>query len=343
VPAVRRLSSVVVVLLLAVGADAQTARLTVLADSVSAGLPFDVAVTVRHAPGAQVAFPPVPSAEARTLRLGDAEALAVERFPPSVRGAVRVDSAVYRAVVFAADSARVGPATVRVTSPQDTALVQTNAATVPVRSVLVGEAAPYEPAPVGPPEAFPSATPLWVGLGALALLLLVGAVWGIVQHLRRPKEVPAGPLPYPAAMARLDALDRAAPPAEAEPHAIEAHVVAVRDALRVYLADRLGLPARQATSAELAARVDADARVPAEAAAAVRRALTPTDLVAFARVRPGPAPVGRLRDATRAAVDAVEVALRAGNGERGTGNGAETPRPPGIVPSGTPQSPVPSP
>ena len=40
--------------LAASGAAAQTARLTVLADSVSAGQPFDVAVTVSHAPGAQV-------------------------------------------------------------------------------------------------------------------------------------------------------------------------------------------------------------------------------------------------------------------------------------------------
>ena len=43
---------------------------------------------------------------------------------------------------------------------------------------------------------------------------------------------------------------------------------------------------------------------------AVRRALTPTDLVAFARVRPAPHAVARLRDAARSAVEAVEHDVR---------------------------------
>ena len=311
---IRRLRAgglVLLAALIASGAGAQTARLTVLADSVSAGQPFEVAVTVTHGPGRQVTFPAVPpgAPEAGTLAVGDAEALELRRLPPVERGGARVDSAVYRAVVFSADSARIGPFSIRVTAPTDTVLARTGSVLVPVRSVLTGETAPYEPAPIGEAEAFPSAAPLWVALGVLALLVLGGLAWGIAKALRRPDRRPAV-LPYPAALARLDALDREAPAEGATAAAIEAHVVAVRDTLRAYLADRLGLPAREATTREIAGRLDADARVPTEAAEAVRKALQPTDLVAFARVRPGPEPVARLRAATRRAIDAVEAAMR---------------------------------
>ncbi|PAP78537.1 hypothetical protein BSZ37_19960 [Rubrivirga marina] len=312
--------------LAASGATAQTARLAVLADSVSAGVPFEVAVTVTHGLGRQVTFPEVPpgAPEAGTLVFGDAEAINVRRLPPVERGGVRVDSAVYRAVVFAADSARVGPLSIRVTAPTDTVLAQTGSVLVPVRSVLTGETAPYEPAPIGEAEAFPSATPLWIGLGMLALLVLGGIGWALAKALRTPDER-AVVLPYPAALARLDTLDREAPAEGAPAEAIEAHVVAVRDTLRAYLSGRLGVPAREATTREIADRLDGDARVPPEAAEAVRKALQPTDLVAFARVRPGPEPVARLRAATRRAIDAVEGAVRAQGETRGTGDGAPSP------------------
>ena len=296
-------------LLLTVPAAAQSARLTVLADSVSAGMPFEVAVAVTHGPGRQVTFPPVPAGapEAGVLALGDAEALSVRRLPPTARGRVRVDSAVYRVVVFTADSARVGPAEVLL-APGDT--VATGSDLVPVRSVLTGEAAPYEPAPIGPAEAFPSAVPLWIGLGLLALLIVGGAVWGVGRALRRRPEAGQTVTPYAAAVARLDALALDAPSADATPGAIETHVVAVRDALRIYLAARLGVPAQEATSTEIVRHLANDARVPAVAVEAVRKALRPTDLVAFARVRPAPDAVGRLRDATRQAVEQVESGVR---------------------------------
>jgi hypothetical protein len=335
-----RTASVALLATLAVSAaTAQTARLTVLADSVSAGRPFEVAVTVAHGPGRQVTFPGVPpgAPEAGTLVFGDAEALSLRRLPPIERGGVRVDSAVYRAVVFAADSARVGPLSIRVTAPTDTVLAQTGSVLVPVRSVLTGEAAPYEPAPVGEAEAFPSATPLWIALGVFALFVLGGIAWAVARALRTPEARPVV-LPYPAALARLDALDREAPAEGATADAVEAHVVAVRDVLRDYLSARLGLPAREATTREIAGRLDADARVPPEAAATVRKALQPTDLVAFARVRPGPEPVARLRAATRRAIDAVERALQAQDAN-GTGDGAASPAP---APPRDPHVPSPS-
>ncbi len=322
---------------------AQTARLTVLADSVSAGMPFEVAVTVTHGPGQQVTFPTVPpgAPDAETLALGDAEAVAVRRLPPSVRGRARVDSAVYRVVVFTADSARVGPVAAQVAEPGVVGTVTTGSALVPVRSVLRGESEPYEPAPVGPPESFPSATPLWLALAGLVALVAGGAVWGLRRRSRTPEErVVVGP--YAAAVARLDVLDREAPVGGASPDAIETHVVAVRDVLRGYLADRLSVPAREATSQEVLGQLDADARVPDDAVGAVRYALRPADLVAFARVRPAPDVVGRLRAATRAAVDAVEGGMRdeesgVGGRESGAGESVESapdaPNPESRVPS----------
>ena len=301
-------------LLAAGGAEAQSARLYVLADTVGVGERFEVAVAVDHAPGRQTAFPAVPSESpeaAPLVAFGDAEAFAVRRLPPDLRGRVRTDSAVYTVAAFAVDSAQVGPVEVRV----DTVTVATGAVWVPVRSLLEG-APPHEPAEIGSVDEFPSAAPVWVALGVLGLLVLVGAGWWAVRVLRQPKER-GGAAPYPAALARLAALDREAPGTPAE---VEAHVVAVRAVLRAYLAGRLGLPALESTSRELDAAMRADARVPGHAADAVRAALLPADLVAFAGARPAPPAVAALRDRTRAAVEAVEGGMR-GMGDEETGTG----------------------
>ena len=306
-------------LFVAGAAAAQPARLTVLADTVGVGEPFEVAVAVDHVPGRQTAFPAVPaeSPEAAPLvAFGDAEAVAVRRLPPAVRGSVRTDSAVYTVAAFAVDSAQVGPVEVRV----DTATVSTGAVWVPVRSLLEG-APPYEPAALGGPDDFPSAAPVWIALGVLAALVLGGAAWWAVRVLRQPKPVAAA-APYPAALARLDALDAEAPRTPAE---VEAHVVAARAVLRAYLAGRLGVRALEATTAELDGALRADPRVRDGAVDAVRAALLPADLVAFAGARPAPPAVAAFRDRTRAAVEAVEGDARAHHARGTTGDGADVP------------------
>ncbi len=303
-------------------AAAQSARLHALADSVSIGERFEVAVAVDHAPGRSAVFPDVPPGdpEAEPLRtLGEAEAFSMRRLPPTTRGSVRTDSAVYTVAAFAVDSARVGPVTVRLADGGDTLFVTTGVVRVPIRSELTGPP-PYEPAPVGPADDFPSPTAALVALAALGVVLVGASAWGLARRLRRPTPAPPAVLPYPAALARLADLDAETP---TTPAAIEAHVVAVREALRTYVARRLGLPAREATTAELEARLRADARVPREAADAVRQALRPTDLVAFAALRPPPEAVARIRDAARAAVESVEAAVR----DRESGTRTEEPSP----------------
>lgn len=329
-----------IVVLLAVGgtAKAQSARLHVLADSASVGERFEVAVAVDHAPGRSAAFPEVPVGDPEAgplLMFGEVEAFSMRRLPPEARGAVRTDSAVYEVAAFAVDSARVGPVTVRLAAGSDTSFETTGAVVVPIRSELDGPP-PYEPSPVGPPDEFPSWTPLLVALAVLGVTLIGVAAWGLRRLLRRPKSAPPAVAPYPAALARLAELDEEAP---TTPVVIEAHVVAVREALRTYLARRLRLPVREATTAELDAALRADARVPDAAAEAIRTALRPTDLVAFAALRPAPEVVARIRDAARDAIEAVEAAVR----KRETGNGREgeaersRPAPP------NPQSPIPNP
>ena len=293
-------------LLLLLGAapvHAQTARLVVLEDSVSAGDPFEVAVTVRHAPGQQTAFPEVPvgGAEARPrLAFGDAVALEVERFPPRLAGAARVDSAVYRVVTFAADTARVGPVEVTVADGGDVIPLATGSAVVPVRSVLEG-APPWEPAPFNDPEPFPSAAPVWIALGLLAALVVGLSVWGLARLLRRPRGRAAPADPYAAALARLDALEFDAI------SDVEAFVVEVRGVVRDYLARRLRIPAETLTTGDLEGVLDADGRVSVDSAGRVHHVLRPTDLVAFARVRPAGHVAAGIRDQARAALEAVEA------------------------------------
>ena len=296
-------------------------RLTVFADSVSAGERVRVAVAVDHRPGQTVVFPDVPAGPAEAgalLAFGDAEALSVRRLPPTVRGGgVRTDSAVYDVAVFAVDTARVGPVTVRVAAGRDTLVLRTGVAHVPVRSELTaaeraGEAAP---APVGPPDPFPGLLPVWLALGAVLAALAGFGAWAWRRWKERPRPPAPRAGPYPEAVAALDALaadaspDSAAPDS-ASPDAAAARALGAREALRVYLARRLGVPALETTTAELDAALAADARVPPDARAAARHVLDGADLVAFAGLAPTHAAAADLLAQARAAVDGIETASR---------------------------------
>ena len=287
------------------------ARLYVARDTVEAGQRLRVGVAVDHAPGVQALFPTVPpvSPEAASLlAFGDVEALAVRREMPAVRGDVRTDSAVYTVAVFAVDRARVGPIAVRLARDGDTTIVQTGVAVLPVRSLLDGDLDNAEPDPLGPPDPFPSPVPLLVALG-VALALLVGAgVW--TWHRRRRPTIYAAQRPpaYPEARARLEALNAEVP---ATPDEVEAHVDALKETLRTYVARRLGLPATRATTDELTDRLASVAWLPEEARRAVRGVLRLADLVDFAALRPPAEAAADARARTREAVEAVEAAARA--------------------------------
>ena len=286
------------------------ARLTVLTDSVSVGERVSVAVAVDHAAGQSAVFPDVPvgSSEAGPLvTFGDAEAFSVRRLPPRARGAVRTDSAVYEVAVFTVDRARVGPVSVRVAAGRDTVVVRTGVAVVPVRSELGGDAE-AEPAPVGPADPFPSLLPVWLGLGAVVALVAGVAVWLVRRRPRRVAPDAPRAAPFPEATAALDALAAATPET---PEAVSAQALGAREALRVFLARRLGVPALETTTAELDAALAGDARVPAAARDAARRVLDAADFVAFAGVAPSAASAAETVGTARAAIQDIETAVRA--------------------------------
>ncbi|MEO0558913.1 MAG: hypothetical protein AAF170_12090 [Bacteroidota bacterium] len=295
--------------LLASSASAQTARLSVLADSLTIGEPVELAVAVDHPPGQSVIFPEAPAELPElepSLRAGDAEILSVRRLPPTARGNLRTDSALVTIVVFAVDSARVGPIRVQLAAGADTVQIASPSVLVPVRSVLGGEANP-EPAPLGPVAAFASPVPVLVGLGVLGALLVLGFIWILVRALRKPPAPTPRVLPYPEALSRLDALASRTP---TTPEATEAHFDAIRDTLRTYLARRLDLPVLESTTSELTALLESDGRVPDAGLSAVRGVLRLTDLVAFAGLRPASEAASDARSKAREAIETVETALR---------------------------------
>ena len=261
------------------GAHAQTARLSVLADSVSAGAPFEVAIAVTHGPGRQVRFAEVPAGSAETgplLMLGDVEALSVRRLPPA---RARRRARRQRGSTAWSRSRPTRRASGRWPSAWTAPRCGRARPWSRCGRCWAGPP-PWEPAPVGPAEAFPSAAPVWLALGALALALIAGAGWALARVLRRPRLAPGPAPPTPAARARLAALAGETPTTPAE---VEAHVVAVRGVVRA-LSRR---PARGAGAARDHGRAFGDARRrPARAAPspadAVRQSLFPTDLVAFA-------------------------------------------------------------
>ncbi|HEX8384749.1 MAG TPA: hypothetical protein VF576_01125 [Rubricoccaceae bacterium] len=284
------------------------ARLTVLADTVAVGERVRLAIAVDHGPGRSAVFPDVPAGDPEAgplLTFGDAEAFSVRRLPPSVRGSVRTDSAVYTVAVFAVDTARVGPVRVRLVAGRDTVDVPTGVALVPVRSELGGEAEP-EPAPVGSADPFPGLAPLWAALTLVAALVVAGAVWASRRWRRRPGPAVARLEPYPEATAALDGLGAPV----GTPEAAAEQALGAREALRIFLARRLGVPALETTTQEIDAALAHDARVSPEARAATRDVLGLADLVAFAGHVPSPDAASDAVRVARAAVDEIEGAAR---------------------------------
>ena len=262
-------------------------------------------MAAEHAPGVQVLFPEVPrdrpAETAPLLALGDAEATGVRRLAPLARGSVRVDSAVYRARAFAADSARVGPLAVRFVRGADTTLVQSPSALVRVQRLTPGPDAEPEPPPE--PLAFPSATPALVAFGVLGALLAALVGWGLWRAYRRPRRQRPRPaaLPYPEATARLDALAGSPP----TPETAQVWFTELSDALRLYLRRRHGIATAERTTREIDR--DLARALPPAARAALRGALRVADQVKFADLRPGPE---ASRDALARAREGLNAAER---------------------------------
>lgn len=280
-------------------------RLHVLADTVRVGERFEVALAVDHAPGRQILFPALPPASPETgplLTWGDAEVLRRTRYAPSIDGAMRTDSLTAEVAVFAVDTARVGPVSIRWLTGLDTMYIESPS--VPV--IVASEAASATAAPDSllTPEPFPDPRPVWAVLGVLGLALMAGAVWGLLR-LRRRGGTSASPPPAPfeEVTERLERLDRETP--AAAPHA-----VALSHLVRTYLERRLGLHALERTTREIDADLAAEPRVPPAVREALTGVLRQTDRVKFAEAETAPDERAGNRDAARRALTTLEERLR---------------------------------
>jgi hypothetical protein len=287
---------------------AQTARLHVLADSAAVGEPFDVAVAVDRQPGTQVVFERPPRGDAAVgapLLAGDAELTALRRLPPRQRGDLRTDSAVYRAVVFTLDSARVGPLAVRLVAGGDTTIAAAPAGQIGVRHTALAEAA--ELRPPAPLATFPRASWPWLA-AAVFLLAVVLAVSGWLRKRgQRPDDGAPAEAPDVQAMRRIEALAAAPPPAGSA--AAYTFYVELADILRTYLARASPVRARERTTGEilrdLAALPDPP---PGPVLTTLGILLRRADVVKFAGVDPPPGAFVEDLQSARDTVAAVEHA-----------------------------------
>ena len=298
--------TVVLMVMLAAPASAQTVRLHVLADSVTVGERFAVAVAVERAAGVQTLFPEPPGAATAAsdpLEAGEAELLGLRRFPPAVRGGVRVDSAVFEATTFALDSARVGPVAIRLVAGGDTTAVRSASAFVGVRSVVPAGA--EEPKGLAPLAEFPRAWGPWLVAALLVLALLGALAWWLRRRRGAPTDTATLP-PHEELVVRLDRLGAARPDT---PAAVKPFYVELSDALRTYLARSLAVPARELTTVELLAVLDGNEHVPPESRAALADVLRRADLVKFAEVVPETAAHETALTRARQAVEPIEASL----------------------------------
>lgn len=183
--------------------------------------------------------------------------------------------------------------------------------TLGIRSVLPADAqtADLAPRPPRPPHPLPWGRAFWISAAALAVACLGAAL----LLTRRAAPVPARHEDEPDPLAELArALERLA----GEPDAERLHT-GLSLAVRRYLARRLGFPALESTTAEIARRLRAGGPpgLPARGAIELLRAC---DQVKFARVRPGAARGERRRaeagELARAVEEALAPAVPAGGG-----------------------------
>jgi len=286
---------------------AQEARLIVLADSISIGQPFEIAVVVSRPAGTQVIFPEPPRGDARIsepLQAGEAELIGLRRYPPADRRRARIDSATYAAVAFAIDVAQVGPLPLRVLVNGDTISVSTGAVSVPVRTAL-----PEDPEGIigpAPLADFPRA--LWPWLLALFGIMMAAVAIIFLLRRRRPhaRSSPHRRTSAEEAVRRLQALRE---PDHDDWPAVQAFYVELADILRTYVAGAYGVAAAEMTTTELRAYLERpDSPIGQEAADRLVRILRAADLVKYARWHPPAKIQGEVLTEAHGVVAALEAA-----------------------------------
>ncbi len=278
----------------------------VSADSVRIGERFTLTLVATHAADRDVIFP---RGDGGSVLFGDLRAIR--------RGAIRtrrlsaarrVDSVAYEVTTFALDSARVPVFPVRFASGGDTAVVGTSPRMLPVVSVVGPDAeALRTPAALA---SFPRPAWVWGLLGLLTAALLGGGAYGWWRWRTHDADAADDPDPehaYEAASARLRRLERRHPSGR---EAVKAFYVDLTEALRVYLARRVGIEAPEQTTAEVMAALRRRPEVRAETTRRLRAVLEQADLVKFADAQPPPTESRSVLDDAQGVLDALEATRR---------------------------------
>lgn len=285
--------------LLAVAADpaaAQSARLTVEAESVRVGAPFTARLVVTGAPGRLVL--PSPGAVGR----GEVEVVSAD----ASGGAT--DSVDLRLAVFALDSVDV-VLPVAFVAGAETTRVQTPPVRVRVIRLVADSTARLRP--TLPPEGFGWPPWVWAVLAAVVAFL----IWLWRRSRRRTPPVPPPPTTEPVSdpgpRARLDRqLDDLAATLPVSTEDARRWSAALTDALRTYLAERHGYATREMTTADLVRTVgrgERQRRHASGSAPALRHVLDVADLGRYGGVRPPDAALREALSGTAAVADALNA------------------------------------
>ncbi len=278
----------------------------VSADSVKIGERFTLTLVAAHDADREAIFP---QADAGSAFFGDLHAFrreAVQTRRPSE--ARRVDSVAYEVTTFALDSARVPALPVRLASGTDTTVVGTTPRAVPVVSVVGPDAdALRTPAALAN---FPRPAWVWGLLGLFTAVLLGGGAYGWWHW--RSREADASDVEevesaYETASVQLRRLERRHPSGR---EAAKAFYVDLTEALRVYLARRVGIRALEQTTAEVVAALRHRPEVREETIQRLQAVLEQADLVKFADSQPPPTESQSVLAEAREVLDILEATQR---------------------------------
>jgi hypothetical protein len=301
---------------LAPRAEAQDVRLAASVDTALVGERFELTVAVTHTFAAEVVFP---TPEAGPMLFGDLVPLARGPVRGRYRGTaapgVRTDSVTYEVAAFGVDRARVPAFSVEIVSQGDTAVVAAEPFVVPLRSVVPPEGAGLRG--FGPLATFPGPWWPWVLLAVAIIGLVALLVYWWRTRPRAPApapvegEVPAPQPPDPPHKIALRALRFLEINTDlGDREHLKPFYVEMADVLRTYLAKRLGVPARERTTAELVRLLRRRPEVPRRVVGRVAAVLELADLVKFADLRPSPQDSRTAILEARAAIGTLEDALR---------------------------------
>lgn len=312
-------------LLLPRWAAAQELRVDVSADTVTVGERFRITVAADHDFAAPATFPDPTISD--SLVFGDVEVIRRIGSGTASTESGRVDSVTYEVTTFALDTALVAPVPILFTAGEDTFTVRTDAALVPVASLVPPDAEDVRD--LAPLVEFPVS--IWRYVLAAAAILLLAAVIAFLlwRHRRRKRESAPPPPPEPPippdveAFQRLDALETTDISTR---DAVKLFYVELSDTLRTYLSRRLDVHALERTTGELVSELRGRSTPDEETTGRIRNILVQSDYVKFADAEPAAEESRRLLSSTRNVVETIERQFRpAADPETVLAQGPESP------------------